>query len=564
VSNKAFLPDSFTAFRNRIGLTTGRDYISQSREVVLSWPYKDCVLEGGMTKEDQGRDEVFWNTTLAPDDITRLFEPKVLTGWERWDAEAVLAGKAKPVGAFQDTDNLLIKGNNLLVLHSLKVMYSGQVKLIYIDPPYNTGSDDFRYNDRFNHASWLSFMRGRLLIARELLRSDGSIFVSIGDQEGHYLKVLMDEVFGRDNFVTTFIWQKVDSPNDNKPAIAPDHEFVLCYEKNKKRAGFRQKGDDSILDSYVTADDEPRLHRDRILRKNGKASKRSDRESMWFPLTDPAGLEIYPIRDDGQDGRWSHGKKGVAKLIKENRLIWKMVANAEGVSAWVPYAREFAPTEPSKPHPSILLDVKTSRQAQSHASEIFGSDPHLETIKPEQLLARIIELGSREGDLVLDFFVGSGTTAAVAIKLGRRVIAVEQMDYVRTMTRHRLKKVIDGESGGVSEEYDWEGGGSFVYAELAAFNASFAADITDADDAAALLVIYEAMQATGYLRHDIDLSKFGTTDFSALPLADQKRVLMDCLDANHLYVNLGSLGDEAFQISEEDAKATRAFYGVAE
>jgi adenine-specific DNA-methyltransferase len=564
VSNKAFLPDSFTAFRNRIGLTTGRDYISQSREVVLSWPYKDCVLEGGMTKEDQGRDEVFWNTTLAPDDITRLFEPKVLTGWERWDAEAVLAGKAKPVGAFQDTDNLLIKGNNLLVLHSLKVMYSGQVKLIYIDPPYNTGSDDFRYNDRFNHASWLSFMRGRLLIARELLRSDGSIFVSIGDQEGHYLKVLMDEVFGRDNFVTTFIWQKVDSPNDNKPAIAPDHEFVLCYEKNKKRAGFRQKGDDSILDSYVTADDEPRLHRDRILRKNGKASKRSDRESMWFPLTDPAGLEIYPIRDDGQDGRWSHGKKGVAKLIKENRLIWKMVANAEGVSAWVPYAREFAPTEPSKPHPSILLDVKTSRQAQSHASEIFGSDPHLETIKPEQLLARIIELGSREGDLVLDFFVGSGTTAAVAIKLGRRVIAVEQMDYVRTMTRHRLKKVIDGESGGVSEEYDWEGGGSFVYAELAAFNASFAADITDADDAAALLVIYEAMQATGYLRHDIDLSKFDTTDFSALPLADQKRVLMDCLDANHLYVNLGSLGDEAFQISEEDAKATRAFYGVAE
>lgn len=141
VSNKSFLPDSYTAFKNRIGLTNGRgDYLSQSNDVVLAWPYKDCVLEGGMTKEDRGRNEVFWNTTLAPDDITRLFEPKVLTGWERWDAEAVEAGKAKPVGEVSGGDNLLIKGNNLLALHSLKARYAGKVKLIYIDPPYNTGT----------------------------------------------------------------------------------------------------------------------------------------------------------------------------------------------------------------------------------------------------------------------------------------------------------------------------------------------------------------------------------------------------------------------------------------
>jgi adenine-specific DNA-methyltransferase len=152
VSNKAFLPDSYTAFKNRIGLTDGKDYLSQSRDVVLVWPYKDCVLEGGMTKEDRGRIEVFWNTTLAPDDITRLFEPKVMTGWERWDSEAVAAGKAKPVGEVSEDDNLLIKGNNLLALHSLKARYAGKVKLIYIDPPYNcafrdhpiTGSDNIR------------------------------------------------------------------------------------------------------------------------------------------------------------------------------------------------------------------------------------------------------------------------------------------------------------------------------------------------------------------------------------------------------------------------------------
>lgn len=175
VSNKAFLPDSYTAFRNRIGLTTGRDYISQSRDVVLSWPYKDCVLEGGMTKEDRKRTEVFWNTTLAPDDITRLFEPKVLTGWERWDAEAVQAGKAKPVEEFRDTDNLLIKGNNLLALHSLKARYAGKIDCIYIDPPYNppSKSNTFLYNNNFNHSSWLTFMKNRLEVAKQLLTKDG-------------------------------------------------------------------------------------------------------------------------------------------------------------------------------------------------------------------------------------------------------------------------------------------------------------------------------------------------------------------------------------------------------
>jgi adenine-specific DNA-methyltransferase len=561
VSNKAFLPDSYTAFKNRIGLTDARGYLKESRDVVLAWPYKDCVLEGGQTKEDKARQEVFWNTTLAPDDISRLFEPKVLTGFERWDAEAVAAGVPKPVEQIADDDNLLIKGNNLLALHSLKARYAGAVKLIYIDPPYNTGSDDFLYNDRFNHASWLTFMKNRLLVARDLLRSDGSIFVSIGDVEGHYLKVLMDEVFGRDNFLATFIWQKVDSPNDNKPAVAPDHEFVLCYEKIKKRAGFRQRGDDSILDSYVTSAKEPRLHRDRILRKNGKSSMRSDRESMWFPLSDPDGNDLYPIRDDGQDGRWSHGKRGVAKLKKENRLIWKKVPNAEGVSSWVPYAREFAPSDPSKPHSTILLDVKTSRQAQSHASEIFGSDPHLETIKPEQLVARIMELGSRKGDLVLDFFVGSGTTAAVAMKLGRRVIAVEQMDYARTMTCHRLKKVIGGETGGVSEDYGWDGGGSFVYAEFARWNARLTDDIRDAADATALAHLRDRLQTEGYVRPGVELDGLADAAFDALPLDDQKRVLIDCLDANHLYVNYGDIADEAYGISDEDMRVNRAFYG---
>lgn len=201
--------------------------------MVLAWPYKDCVLEGGMTKEDRGRNELFWNTVLAPDDITRLFEPKVLTGWERWDAEAVAAGKAKPVGKVSDDDNLLIKGNNLLALHSLKTRYAGKVKLIYIDPPYNTGNDGFRYNDRFNHSAWLTFMRNRLEVAKELLSRDGTIFVNLDDGEAHYCKVLMDEVFGRDCFIANIVWRSSDNSNNDAKRFSTDHNHILVFSRTE-------------------------------------------------------------------------------------------------------------------------------------------------------------------------------------------------------------------------------------------------------------------------------------------------------------------------------------------
>ena len=197
VSNKAFLPDSYTVFKNRIGLMDGADYSMKSSDVVLAWPYKDCVLEGGMTKEDKGREEVFWNTTLAPDDISRLFEPKVLTGFERWDAEAVAEGEPKRVERVEDGDNLLIKGNNLLVLHSLKARFAGKIDLIYIDPPYNPPShaNTFLYNNRFNHSSWLTFMKNRLEAAKQLLTKDGSLVVAMDDNEFYFLGVMLNELF---------------------------------------------------------------------------------------------------------------------------------------------------------------------------------------------------------------------------------------------------------------------------------------------------------------------------------------------------------------------------------
>jgi type III restriction-modification system: methylase len=204
LNNKEFLPDSFTSYKTKIGLATeSGQYLSENNNVVLNFPYKDCVLEGGQTKEDLKRQEVFFNEMLAPVEITRLLDDKVLTNFKRYDKEG-----EHEVTALNKEDNFIIKGNNLIALHSLKKRFAGKVKLIYIDPPYNTGSDSFNYNDNFNHSTWLTFMKNRLEIAKELLSEAGSIWINIDDDEGHYVKVLADSIFGRENFVNTIIWQK--------------------------------------------------------------------------------------------------------------------------------------------------------------------------------------------------------------------------------------------------------------------------------------------------------------------------------------------------------------------
>jgi|SRR5882672_396450 len=364
-----------------------------------------------------------------------------------------------------NTGNLLIQGDNLDALKALLPIYRGRVKCIYIDPPYNTKSAFEHYDDNLEHSQWLSMMYPRLVLLRELLAQDGSIWVSIDDNEGHYLKALMDEVFSRNNFAATFIWQKVDSPNDNKPAITPDHEFLLCYERTKDAAGFRKMGDSSLLKAYGGRDEDGRLYRDRLLKKNGKNSLRADRPSMFFPLVAPDGTEVYPIHDDGREARWSHAQAGIERAKTEHRLIWKQRERA-GNQLWVPYIREYAPSTPERPHPTILLDVKTSRQAKAHQRELLPEAELFDTVKPEQLIQRILEISSSVDDLVLDSFLGSGTTAAVAHKMGRRYVGIEMGQHAVTHCLPRLQQVVSGEQGGISEAVDWEGGGGFHFLRL--------------------------------------------------------------------------------------------------
>ena len=238
LEQKNYLNDSYTQYKNKVGLTIDGKYLKQRNEVALVWPFKDCILEGGQSREEDKREEIFFNEILAQDEITQLLEPKVLTNAKRIETDTStgsVQAKEKPLDQFNRnkngaiTDNLIIKGNNLLALHTLKKEFAGKVKLIYIDPPYNTGNDGFKYNDNFNHSTWLTFMKNRLEVAKKLLRDDGAIFVQCDDNEQAYLKVLMDDVFGRENFVINNVYKRRKTQANFKFGAAHTRTYCLLF-----------------------------------------------------------------------------------------------------------------------------------------------------------------------------------------------------------------------------------------------------------------------------------------------------------------------------------------------
>lgn len=387
-------------------------------------------------------------------------------------------------------DNLVIQGDNLLTLKALLPSFANRVKCIYIDPPYNTGNENWVYNDNVNspehkewfhkvisrddltrHDKWLCMMLPRLKLLRELLRDDGAIFISIDDNEVHHLCALMDELFGEENFIACFIWRKVDSPNDNKVPITPDHEFVVCYAKNKEMAEFRQMNAPSILDAYGGVTEEGVSFRDRLLKKNGRNSLRKDRPTMFFPITDPDGNEIWPIHETGEEACWAAGKTFVQRYIENNTLIWKKRKKL-GLTVWEPYTREFAPDNPLRPYPTIWSDLPTMRQAKAMLKDIFGVPEAFDTPKPVELISRLLEMFINPNDIILDSFAGSGTTAQAVLALNaedggnRRFILIEQEDYADPLTAERVRRVIRGVPGAKDDALRAGYGGSFTYARL--------------------------------------------------------------------------------------------------
>ena len=298
LEQKNYLNDSYTQFKNKVGLSIDGKYLKQRNEVALVWPFKDCVLEGGQSREEDKREEIFFNETLAQDEITELLDPKVLTNAKLFDKDG-----EKDFSQFNRnengtiTDNLIIKGNNLLALHSLKKEFAGKVKLIYIDPPFNTGNDSFGYNDKFNHSSWLTFMKNRLTIAKELLSVDGNIFIQIDINEIHYLKVLCDEVFGKENFVEELIWA-YGSPSGGRAAGAKPvniHDTILHYSRsysNRKQIKiFIPYTEKYIKDWFKYDDGDGRLYQRRMRGKDENG------DSIWVKqyLDESKGVPLSTV-----------------------------------------------------------------------------------------------------------------------------------------------------------------------------------------------------------------------------------------------------------------------------
>lgn len=563
LDNKEFLPDSFTAYKTKIGLVTSDNrYLSENNEVVLNFPYKDCVLEGGQTKDDAKRQEIFFNETLAPTEINRLLDDKVLTNFKRFDADG-----EHEVKEISDTDNLIIKGNNLIALHSLKKRFAGKVKLIYIDVPYNTGSDSFGYNDSFNHSTWLTFMKNRLMVARELLSKEGVIFVHLDNNEVKYLGVLLDEIFGRENFIE--LVTVVNNPRGRDyGGIANMHEFIFVYQKSD----FAELLPIDDPNKVFKFQDEFGGFDIRELRNRNTAFHVGNRPNLVYPIfvdpnsCDDSGfysvsekldethtIEVLPKKSRGIQTVWRWGKP---KFIENKNVNVKARPMKDG--GWSIQEKYRKSTVMAR---SVWWDKEVnSEKGTIHIGELFGNKVFAFP-KPEGTIKRIIEIATKKGDIVLDYHLGSGTTAAVAHKMNRQYIGIEQMDYIETVSVERLKKVINGEQGGVSKDVNWQGGGSFVYAELKNDAQDFKESILKATTTEELLELFNKAKTSSFLSYHVDPKKLKEVEFKELSLAEQKQVLSELIDNNNLYVNYSDIEDSSFAISPQEKALNRAFYG---
>lgn len=564
VSDTQFLGGSYTMFKNKIGLTdeNGR-FISESREVVLSWPYKDCVLEGGQTKEEAKRNEVFWNETLAPDEVNRLTEPKVFSHFKRYDKDG-----EHEVEHLTNADNFIIKGNNLLALHSLKKKYAGKVKLIYIDPPYffrkSPSSDTFKYNSNFRLSTWLTFMRDRLECAKDLLQTSGTIWINMGDDGMHYLKMVADQVFGSEHFVGTLPRRTRNGKSDVPFNFSQDFDWLLVYTNVDEKKSVMGR---TVERTYYETDDFP--GKPWRLADLTKQTTAKERGNSFFTMVDPKTGKEYPA---SEKRTWCVTKDTFQYHYNRGYIVFPDDYDFLNISK--PYSRKFKYEDDANGKLSsvisdcqiqqflkaLLYDCK-NETGNDEIDQLFGRD-EFGYAKPENLVKTIMEVTTCEGDLVMDFFSGSGTTAAVAHKMGRRYIGCEQIDNQIELNKKRLFQVIEGEQGGVSKAVGWQGGGSFVYCELAKANDRFADEIEQADTSEQLKDIWGRMKATDYLNYKVDIKEVDANaeSFDGLSLEDQKRFLIECLDKNLLYVALSDIDSNEYGVTEEDRRLTREFY----
>ncbi len=558
ITDKNFFADSYTKFRNKIGLNIGNKFLPERDEVTLVWPYKDCVLEGGQTKEEEKRKEIFFNEILAPDEINRMFDPKVLTNWKRHTAtgeQDVTEIERDDNGIIRE--NLIIKGNNLIALHTLKEQFREQVKLIYIDPPYNTGglAETFTYNNAFNHSTWLTFMRNRLEASRDLLKTNGMIVVAIDDVELFYLGVLLDEVFGRQNKIGLVCIRHHPRGRTQSRFFSTVHEYALFYAKDieKVTENFRFETDD--------VEEEESFIRGR------EDATPETRPSLYYPIfynpateeitLDNKGDDFIELLPENKNGMrtWKLVRESFLEELKEGKIEVRKVRNKYEIYRKIVREKNKAKT--------MWTDAKydANHHGTGLLKKLFDGQNLFSYPKSLYTVLDILKLTMGENDIVLDFFAGSGTTGHAVSELNkqdggkRQFILVEQLEEHITVCKERLEKVIAQEK---------ILGGDFLSCELMPYNQVFMARIQLAESSEEILYIWRDMSKDSVLNWYVKPHKPMEAEEHFIAINDvekQKQLLAGLLDKNQLYVHLSEIEDETFAVSEEDKMLNEAFYG---
>lgn len=558
VSNQQFLPSSYTRFKNRIGLIDkNEEYLTQKNDVTLAWPYKDCVLVGGQKKDDEKRDEIFYNETLAVNEIDYLLASKVLSNPTKIDSKSEYS-----ISNYNEGDNLIIKGNNLIVISTLLHRFEKKIKCIYIDPPYNprTKSNTFSYNNSFNRSTWLTFMKNRLEVSKRLLTEDGVLIVAIDKNEQPYLQVLIDEIFKEyDSDCITIVHNPRGTQGTN---FSYNNEYAIFVTK---------KGVKSVLDRKLSTDEIEWVP----LRNWGGESLRTDAKNCFYPiivkdseilgfgpveaddfhpLTQTVQKDdccyVYPIDSDGVERKWRYSRQSVENI--RHLLRVKQKKNRVDIEI----GKDFG----------LLKTVWTDPKYDANA---YGKQlikkyvPNSQFTFPKSLFnvhdCVFSVVGNDKNAIVLDFFAGSGTTAHALMMMNksdggkRQFILCDQMDYIETETIERVKNVIrlDG--------YDEE----FTYIQLKGLNEIYIEKIQKCEDDK-LDILLEEIVKSAYINHLLDVQAITSNldGFNNLDASEKRRILFELLDKNMIYINLSEIDDEEYEISDLDKLYNSSFYSI--
>lgn len=599
---KSYWDNSYTKFSSEIGLAENNKYLKYNTDIVLDFPHKDAVLEGGMKKENLGKKEIYYHNVLAKEEIDIMLAPKIFANVKKYDENGV-----HDITEFKNTDNLIIKGNNLVALHTLKTRFLKQVKLIYIDPPYNTGTDSFKYNDRFTHSTWLTFMKNRLEIAKEFLKKDGLFVIQVNDEEMAYLKVLCDEVFGRDNYLNTVSVRTKNNAGatggGEDKRLKKNVEYLLCYCRDYDSfKSFNKVYRKVDLMSFIE-----QMERDNKSWKYTAVFKDFGDKTFYKTVKDGAGKDIHIFKRSNYDIQSINTiAKAEGLTVEEtHRKYFDKIFTTENALSSIRtrvqeatdqednlYSIEYTPVSGKNRGKTTELFYKGKKkrlvnflketaemddEGRMFRKEMYGTlwdglnwnniskEGNVEFPngkKPEELLKIIIEMATNDNDIVMDYHLGSGTTAAVSHKLGRQYIGIEQLDYDSNDSVERLKNVISNDTTGISPMISWKGGGSFVYAELHELNYQFVSEIYNAQTDSDLKLIIKTIQEAAFLDYKINMERLTDENsiFNNLTLEEKKELLIQSLDTNQMYLSYSEIDDTQYEISEGTKEFNRSYY----